>query len=114
AYNDGQGITARFNLNLLLRINRELAANFDLDRFEHYPMYDPITGSCRSFLVSLVDQKVQIGERSIGFGKDEVIHMEISQKYDPEEIRDLAEKTGFETVGMVTDSRGWFVDALWK
>ena len=114
AYNDSAGITARFNLNLLQRINRELFANFDLDQFEHYPMYDPLKGSCRSFLVSLRHQNVQIGERTIIFGKDEVIHMEISQKYNLEEILGLAENTGFAPVGMVMDSRGWFVDAIWK
>ena len=56
AYNDKEGITKRFNLNLLERINRELNADFDLSKFEHYPTYDPETGACKSYLVSLEDQ----------------------------------------------------------
>src|SRR6187402_1240795 len=51
AYNDKDGITKKFNLNLLERINRELNANFDLNQFDHYPTYDPETGSCKSYLV---------------------------------------------------------------
>ncbi|MFC3199457.1 L-histidine N(alpha)-methyltransferase [Parapedobacter deserti] len=114
AYNDKSGVTSMFNLNLLKRINRELLANFVLDQYEHYPMYDPVSGSCRSFLVSLRSQHVNIGKQTIQFEKDEVIAMEISQKYNLNEIRSLAKNTGFETVGMVMDSQEWFVDAIWK
>lgn len=114
AYNDKSGITSKFNLNLLERINRELDANFVVDQFEHYPTYDPISGSCRSFLVSLKDQQVTIGEKNLNFYKNEVIQMEISQKYDANGICNLAENTGFETLGMITDSKQWFVDAIWK
>ncbi|WP_108423271.1 L-histidine N(alpha)-methyltransferase [Flagellimonas amoyensis] len=114
AYDDGTGVTAKFNLNLLERINRELFANFALDQFEHYPMYDPISGACRSFLVSIREQKVLIDGYTIHFGKNEVICTEISQKYDLMEIQILANQTGFETVGMIHDSKEWFVDAVWK
>lgn len=114
AYNDTSGVTSKFNLNLLQRINRELLANFVVDQFEHYPMYDPVSGSCRSFLVSLRDQQVNIGEETIYFDKNEFIQMEISQKYNTMEIQRLAESTGFKTLGMVMDSNQWFVDAIWK
>lgn len=114
AYNDTSGITSQFNLNLLERINRELDADFVVDQFEHYPVYDPISGACRSFLVSLNQQQVCIGENQIHFQKNEVIQMEISQKYDLNGICDLAAKTGFKTVGMIADSNGWFVDAIWE
>ena len=114
AYNDKSGITSKFNLNLLERINRELEADFKLDQFEHYPTYDPISGSCRSFLVSLKDQQVAIGEKKVNFYKNEIIQMEISQKYDASGICNLAVNTGFETLGMIMDSKQWFVDAIWK
>src|SRR5690606_13483379 len=59
AYNDDEGLTREFNLNLLKRINRELDANFDIDAFDHYPSYDPATGSCNSYLISLRNQTVR-------------------------------------------------------
>ena len=67
AYNDKEGITKQFNLNLLHRINNELGANFVISKFEHYPTYDPGTGSCKSYLVSLDDQTVNVGETNIKF-----------------------------------------------
>ena len=114
AYNDGLGVTSKFNLNLLERINRELMADFALDQFEHYPTYDPICGSCRSFLVSMREQKVNIDGHTIHFGKGEVICTEVSQKYDLTEIQNLAGQTGFDSVGIIHDSKEWFVDAVWK
>uniref|UniRef100_UPI002628B313 L-histidine N(alpha)-methyltransferase n=1 Tax=uncultured Mucilaginibacter sp. TaxID=797541 RepID=UPI002628B313 len=81
AYNDAAGITKNFNLNLLKRINRELEADFDLKQFEHYPTYDPVTGACKSYLVSLKKQQVKLGEHLIGFEENELIDMEVSQKY---------------------------------
>jgi L-histidine N-alpha-methyltransferase len=62
AYNDKGGITKRFNLNLLERINRELNGGFNVSQFDHYAMYDPESGACRSYLVSLQDQQVNIGD----------------------------------------------------
>ncbi|MGS2737934.1 L-histidine N(alpha)-methyltransferase [Sinomicrobium sp. M5D2P17] len=114
AYNDASGVTSKFNLNLLERINRELRANFVLDQFEHYPTYDPISGACRSFLVSIREQEVHIDGHTIRFDKHEVISTEISQKYDLTEIKNLAEQTGFDTVGMIYDAKEWFMDAVWK
>lgn len=114
AYNDSQGITKKFNLNLLTRINRELGADFDIESFHHYAMYDPETGSCKSYLVSLKDQDVNIPDGElIHFCKDEYIFMEISQKYAPEQITQFAKKANFKTVNNFFDSKHWFVDTVW-
>lgn len=114
AYNDKEGITAAFNLNLLSRINNELGGNFDLEQFQHYQTYDPISGACRSFLVSLISQQVTIGDTTISFEENELIDMEISQKFSPEKIRELGEKSGFSIAGEIRDSKKWFVDVIWQ
>ncbi|AKD02332.1 L-histidine N(alpha)-methyltransferase [Pontibacter korlensis] len=114
AYNDRAGITSRFNLNLLQRINRELNGDFDLDQFVHYQSYDPLTGACRSYLVSKTDQEVLVAGQPIDFRQDEIISMEISQKYDPEEITSMAKQAGFMPIGYFTDSRNWFLDTIWQ
>jgi len=114
AYNDEEGITAAFNLNLLSRINNELGGNFDLKQFQHYQTYDPVSGACRSFLVSLISQQVTIGDTRISFEENELIDMEISQKFSPEKIRELGEKSGFSITGEIRDSKKWFVDVIWQ
>ncbi len=114
AYNDKEGITKKFNLNLLERINRELGADFDLSQFDHYPTYDPETGSCKSYLVSLKDQTVKInGSAPIRFAKNEHVFMEISQKYTVVQADSLALSAGFKTDGHFYDSKGWFLDVVW-
>jgi L-histidine N-alpha-methyltransferase len=114
AYNDKGGITKNFNLNLLERINRELNADFDLTQFDHYPVYDPETGACKSYLVSLNDQVVKInGKEDIHFLKDEYIFMEISQKYTVGQTNHMATVTGFKTLNHFYDSKKWFTDAIW-
>jgi len=113
AYNDKGGITKRFNLNLLVRINRELHADFDLSKFEHYPTYDPETGACKSYLISTQDQQVKIGHENICFMKDEYIFMEISQKYTVMQTNQMAENSGFKPMNLFFDSKKWFVDAVW-
>jgi uncharacterized SAM-dependent methyltransferase len=113
AYNDKLGLTKKFNLNLLTRINRELGANFDIRDFDHFPTYDPLTGACKSYLVSLKTQVIQIGSFAICFQKDEVIDMEISQKYTLEDIRALAIAGGFMPVADFYDKKHWFLDTLW-
>lgn len=92
AYNDKQGFTRRFNLNLLTRINTELDADFNIARFEHYPTYDPETGACKSYLISLEEQQVNIGNTKINFSENEHIFMEISQKYTIAQTDQLAQK----------------------
>lgn len=114
AYNDKTGITAAFNLNLLTRINRELNADFELKDFRHYQTYDPVSGACRSYLVSLKDQKVSIGGTPIVFMENELIDMEVSQKYSQSDIQTLAEASGFKMIGEIKDSKRWFIDSVWK
>jgi dimethylhistidine N-methyltransferase len=113
AYNDKGGITKKFNLNLLERINRELQGNFGIDQFDHYATYDPESGACKSYLISLINQQVKIGEETISFKKDEYIYMEISQKYTVEQINNMAKAAGFKPLNQVFDSKKWFVDAIW-
>lgn len=114
AYNDRQGITRAFNLNLLRRMNRELNADFDLDQFEHYPVYDPGTGACKSYLISRVAQEIHIGDKTVRFAENEPIHMEISQKFSVEETELMALQSGFEPMHTFYDSRRWFADVLWQ
>jgi L-histidine Nalpha-methyltransferase len=115
AYDDSKGYTRQFNLNLLTRINRELDGNFNLPDFEHYATYDPSTGACRSFLVSLKDQQVAIGKNgTFRFEKNETVFMEISQKYTVEQTDDIANQTGFEPVAHFFDKNKWFTDVIWK
>ncbi|MCP2029726.1 dimethylhistidine N-methyltransferase [Flavobacterium sp. HSC-32F16] len=114
AYNDKDGVTASFNLNLLERINKELQADFNLDKFEHYETYDPLTGACKSYLISLQEQSVSIGDHVFHFGENEPIYMEVSQKFSMEDTRKMALQSGFEPVYSIMDSRGWFVDVFWK
>jgi len=114
AYNDKEGITKRFNLNLLQRINRELNADFDTAKFDHYPIYDPETGACKSYLISLEDQQVSIGgKENIHFLKDEYIYMEISQKFTVMQTNQMAENAGFKPLDIFFDSKKWFIDVVW-
>lgn len=113
AYNDASGITRNFNLNLLARINRELHGDFDLKNFEHYANYDPESGACKSYLVSLKDQTVHIGKDAIRFSENEYILMEISQKYSLEEIEMLANRSGFQCKQHFFDKNNYFSDSVW-
>ncbi|MBC6112607.1 L-histidine N(alpha)-methyltransferase [Pedobacter fastidiosus] len=114
AYNDQEGITRSFNLNLLQRINKELDGNFNLENFEHYAFYDPESGACKSYLISLKNQQVKIGEtEAISFGENEYIFMEISQKYSLKEIDHLAKSSGFKLLTNFFDDKSYFVDSVW-
>ena len=116
AYNDKQGFTRDFDLNLLNRINNKLDADFNLNNFPHYPTYDPQTGACKSYLVSTQDQQVYIGQADtyIDFTENECIYMEISQKYTLQQTLELAQKAGFTPIVHFFDSKKWFVDSVWK
>ncbi|WP_443946343.1 L-histidine N(alpha)-methyltransferase [Pedobacter sp. AW1-32] len=114
AYNDQRGITRAFNLNLLQRMNRELEANFELEHFEHYATYDPASGACKSYLISLKQQTVIISGEVLHFAANEYIFMEISQKYDLSDIDALAQKSGFKPARHFFDRRNYFVDAIWE
>ncbi|MFK7896764.1 MAG: L-histidine N(alpha)-methyltransferase [Myxococcota bacterium] len=102
AYDDQQGITAQFDMNLLARINRELGGRFDLGQFAHRAYYDEVSGSVESGLVSQADQEVRVDELEavFKFAKGERIHTEDSFKYSLEEIDALAE-----AAGLAVDSR---------
>lgn len=116
AYDDMQGITRDFNLNLLARINKELGANFDLDSFEHFPTYDPVNGLCKSYLISEQEQSVFIkkSNTTIFFKKYEPVFMELSKKYSIKETEKLAHDAGFSVEANFLDSRNWFLNSLWK
>ncbi len=92
AYDDAQGVTARFNLNLLARINRELGGHFDLSAFEHRAIYNETAGRIEMYLVSRRAQRVRIDRLGIEvpFAAGEAIHTENSYKYSLQEIEDLA------------------------
>lgn len=108
AYNDAQGATQAFNLNLLRRINEELGGNFELDRFEHRAFYNPAKGRMEMHLQSVGDQTVRIGERIFDFADGETVHTENSYKYTIKQFLELAGAAGLESTGMWTDSDGWF------
>jgi uncharacterized SAM-dependent methyltransferase len=116
AYNDEQGVTREFNFNLLERINRELGGDFDRAKFRHYGPYNVALGRMESWLVSLVDQRVAVGElgRTFTFARGEGIHVECSYKYSLEQIERMAGASGFRTCQNLFDRRGWFVDSLWE
>lgn len=115
AYDDPHGHTRRFNLNHLVRINKELDANFDIESFRHVAHYNEDSGETKSFLVSGKKQSVYIGalDYRVHFLKDEPIYMELSQKFDQEGIHQLAEHYGFIIEKNFTDRRNYFVDSLW-
>ncbi|MBX3246845.1 MAG: L-histidine N(alpha)-methyltransferase [Myxococcales bacterium] len=116
AYNDREGVTSAFNLGLLRRINRELGASFDLDRWRHYGTYNVFSGAMESYLVSLEPQVVEVEalEQRFAFDAWEPVHTEYSYKYLRSDVEALAHDTGFEVAGRFEDSRGWFLDALWR
>ena len=116
AYHDKQGVTREFNMNLLDRINRELDADFDRESFIHWPTYDPVSGECRSYLVSQKSQVVTIGtlNQTFEFEAFESIFTEISKKYNLSEISHLASLGGFEVKENFMDSEGYFADVLWE
>jgi L-histidine N-alpha-methyltransferase len=110
AYDDAQGVTARFNKNLLVRINRELGGTFDLDRFEHRVAYDEDTGRVSSHLVSLDPCTVSVAAvgLEVCFEQGESMHTENSFKYSPEEIDSLAQASGFRVETTWLDAEGRF------
>ncbi len=103
AYNDAAGVTARFNCNLLERINRELGADFDLRRFEHLAFYNVREGRIEMHLRSTADQTVRVDGEEIRFRAKETIHTESSYKYTREGFRSLAAQAGLEVRDVWTD-----------
>ena len=115
AYNDKNGITKAFNINLLSRINEDLDADFDIFNFDHFPVYDPVSGATKSYLISKREQTITIGalNKQFQFDAGEPIDMEISQKYSIKEIENLAKQSNFEIVDHFYDCKHYYVDTLW-
>ncbi|MCM2370470.1 L-histidine N(alpha)-methyltransferase [Aporhodopirellula aestuarii] len=108
AYNDSQGITAAFNLNLLHRINREACGEFNVSQFEHLAVYDQTHGRIEISIVSTCDQTTHVAGHKFHFIKGERIHTEYSHKYTIEGFRDMAAATDFTAREVWTDEREWF------
>jgi dimethylhistidine N-methyltransferase len=108
AYNDASGVTAKFNLNLLARINRELGGNFRLDMFEHHAFYNREKSRVEMHLASLKRQKVRVAGDTIDFRAGETIHTENSYKYSIESLGALARGVGWLPAGAWTDSLKYF------
>jgi L-histidine N-alpha-methyltransferase len=116
AYYDRHGITKRFNLNLLLRINRELDADFKIDDFDFYCHYNPITGDVKSYIISLRKQTVELRalNKTIDFDYNELIWTELSKKYSLQDIQGLAEYSNFKLNTNFLDCKHYFTDSLWE
>jgi len=114
AYNDASGITANFNKNLLVRINRELEGNFEVGSFMHWEVYDPETGTAKSYLVARSPQEVRIEklDLDIVFEGWETIHTEISQKYDDKTVHWLAERSGLKVLESFSDQKEYYKNYL--
>lgn len=95
AYNDADGITEKFNKNILVRANRSLGANFDLNKFSHYAFYNPPRRRMEMYLVSLAAQHVTVAGTELSFADGDAIHTEDSLKYTVEDFQSLASAAGF-------------------
>jgi len=104
AYNDAAGVTSRFTLNLLERMNRELDADFDLARFVHEAFYDADSGRMEIYIRSLMNQIVTVAGRRFMFAFGERLHVEYSYKFSVEEFQALARRAGFRPVQCWTGS----------
>lgn len=108
AYNDAACVTAKFNLNLLHRINRELGGTFRVEDFAHRASWNPVLGRIEMHLVSRRRQTVEIGGQHFTFGADETIHTESSYKYSLDQFRALAGAAGYLPADAWTDDHGLF------
>ncbi|MFZ5464056.1 MAG: L-histidine N(alpha)-methyltransferase, partial [Pseudomonadota bacterium] len=104
AYNDAQGVTARFNLNILAHINRRLGSDFHLQGFRHVAFYDEAQGRIEMHLRSVRRQEVSVAQRRFAFAEGELMRTEISCKYAAEEFQALARQAG------LRPARVWFDD----
>ena len=116
AYNDNQNITAKFNLNILKRINEELDGNFSLDGFEHHAIYDEKKSRVEMYLRSLSNQNVKISKADldISLSKDELIHTENSHKFSISQIESILKESNFEKLEIWFDSQKYFSLVLAK
>jgi uncharacterized SAM-dependent methyltransferase len=114
AYNDKEGVTSLFNLNLLERINRELGGKFNLNTFRHLSSYDEKEGAAYSYLESAEDQEIEIKElgNTYSFKKNEKIYTEISRKYDDNNLERILSFSGLKIVTDFVDDKGYFKDYI--
>lgn len=108
AYNDDAGVTAAFNKNLLVRANRELGSNFDVDKFDHEARFNAHDQRIEMYLVSRAPQQVTVDGQNISFARNEATHTEDSHKYTLESFRALAASAGFTPEAVWTDPQGLF------
>ena len=108
AYDDAEGVTAEFTLNLLRRINRELDADFQLDQFAHQANYNPLDGRIEISLVSQIAQRVAVAGQAISLSKAESIHVEYSYKYQIHEFARFARRAGWQLNCQWTDAKDFF------
>lgn len=112
AYDDASGVTARFNLNLLSRLNREAGAEFDLDTFQHKAIWNATEARVEMHLQSLEEQSVRIGDHVVAFAAGETIHTENSHKYSVESLSELAQTAGWNLDEVLTDAQALFAVAI--
>jgi dimethylhistidine N-methyltransferase len=108
AYNDSQGVTAAFNRNLLVRINRELGGDFAVERFDHRAFYNSAEGRIEMHLDSQGEQRAHVGGAEFVFAASESVRTELSYKYRLRDLHDLAEAAGFAVARFWTDEREYF------
>jgi uncharacterized SAM-dependent methyltransferase len=108
AYNDAQGITAAFNLNLLARANRELGVDFDLQGWAHAAFYNPPQGRIEMHLMSRRRQTVTLCGQRLSFAEDDSVHTESSYKYTVEGFQRLAQAAGWAPKAVWVDDARWF------
>jgi L-histidine N-alpha-methyltransferase len=113
AYNDSEGVTAEFNLNVLRVLNRDLGTDFDIGAFEHRAIYNEAAGRIEMHLVATSDQRVNVpGWKVLDIAAGETIRTEISTKYDESTIRELFEHAGLALDAWATDERNWYALTL--
>ena len=108
AYDDDEGVTAEFNLNVLRHLNERFDADFDLDGFEHRAVWNEELGRIEMHLVSQREQRAHIGGASIHFNAGETIHTESSHKFSIDDFRSIAESAGFTTEEVWSDDEQLF------
>jgi L-histidine Nalpha-methyltransferase len=116
AYNDSKGLTSKFNLNLLNRMNQILGTNFDETKFFHYPLYNPYKNQAESYLISNCDQTIysSVFKEKFHFFKFEAIRTEISRKFHSHEIVKMAMDCSMTHINNYFDSEETFCCTLWR
>ncbi|MEA1787113.1 L-histidine N(alpha)-methyltransferase [Arenibacter sp. GZD96] len=115
AYDDSQGVTKQFNMNLLARMNRELGANFDLEAFDHFPFYNPMTGITSSQIISLKKQTIEFKDGfSVVFDAYEAIHTEVSKKFFWTDIEEIAQASNMQILQTYFDVKKEYAFVLFQ